>query len=536
MIKTLRHLFCQSILFCFSFLSLQAQITINSKVDLTEYPSLNFEITNRDPNYLDQKRYDFFKVQDSDQVKIDSVSMSQVADTTNYSTENKCVLVLLESINHIDRREQVNTFFYALRAALPDFVNSGDSIQIAVFNLRQDNTRVLKKLHNGFTDDIEVLQTALDNYDPSSERESKAVSEIPGAINEGIALLVDVPVSFNKSILLLSEERTNLYSTQRTFVNVIKNAQEKEIVVNTIKYNRAGYLQHANPVLADQTYGEHHVLELSTGLLKTSNSTKQAQSEMLITSILNNVVRRSKGTVAAVSLTLENTYHDGKQLEILINQLNSSYNGEFSFTSPGNWYYGQIQKNTLASILISLLLLSVLIYIVLKLYKNHQSNKINALDDLRRQENEHSNQQTKIKNQQDEIDAIKRQEALRINKLKEIEYQKKTKAEEAILIMKMENLGGFPLVKFTDSTASETFEINRPKMTFGREKKSNNFHVANPNMSRTHFSIVFNYPDYTVIDNNSTNGMIINGYKLKESVLKNGDVIEIADATFTFYH
>ena len=29
--------------------------------------------------------------------------------------------------------------------------------------------------------------------------------------------------------------------------------------------------------------------------------------------------------------------------------------------------------------------------------------------------------------------------------------------------------------------------------------------------------------------------MIINGYKLKKSTLKNGDVIEIADATFTFY-
>ena len=37
-----------------------------------------------------------------------------------------------------------------------------------------------------------------------------------------------------------------------------------------------------------------------------------------------------------------------------------------------------------------------------------------------------------------------------------------------------------------------------------------------------------------MIDNNSVNGIIINGYKLKDAVLKHGDVIEITDVTFTF--
>ena len=32
-----------------------------------------------------------------------------------------------------------------------------------------------------------------------------------------------------------------------------------------------------------------------------------------------------------------------------------------------------------------------------------------------------------------------------------------------------------------------------------------------------------------------TNGIIVNGYNLKNTLLNNGDIIEIADVIFTFY-
>jgi pSer/pThr/pTyr-binding forkhead associated (FHA) protein len=71
-------------------------------------------------------------------------------------------------------------------------------------------------------------------------------------------------------------------------------------------------------------------------------------------------------------------------------------------------------------------------------------------------------------------------------------------------------------------------------MRVGREKY-NDIYISNPNISRTHFTIIFKSSEYMILDNGSTNGMIINGYKLKKSILKHGDVIEIADTTFTFY-
>ena len=288
-------LYC--IIFFFSFFTLEAQIKVNSEIDVTSYPSISFDIYNRNPDFKTKENYNFFRLSGASEVLIDSVSISNINDTINYSKENKCVLILVESINNSDRYEQVNTFFKALNNSLEKFVNSGDKIQIAAFHLRQDNTRILNPLHNNFTDDIKVLQNAIKDYDASKNKETKPVSEIPGAILEGIDLLVEIPVDYSKSILLLSEERTNKYSTQKTFVNVIDIAQDKEIVINSIKYNRSDYRQHTNPVLAAQTYGESKVLELSRGNLRGANRKKQAEVEKIISATMNNVVKRSKGTI-----------------------------------------------------------------------------------------------------------------------------------------------------------------------------------------------------------------------------------------------
>ena len=518
-----------------SFLNLEAQVKVNSEVELINYPSISFDISNRNPNFKTENNYDFFKISGSNEVLIDSISMTQVKDTVSYSNINKCVLILVESINNPQRIEQVNTFFRALENSIPKFVNPGDKIQIVSFHLNQDNGRVLVPLNTSFTDDIDVLKNAIRNYDASKNRETKVVSEIPGAILEGIDLLVEVPKDYSKSILLLSEERTNKYSTQKTFVNVIKRAQEKDIVINTIKYNRSDYRQHTNPILATETYGESKVLELSRGNLKKTNLKKQLQADTLISSILKNVVKRSKGTIAKATLVLNDVYKDGREQQILVKELNSPHSNEFIYNAPGNWYFGQFQKNSFPTISISILLIILIILIINKFKTTQKANKLKLFNEAEEQKKNNLKQQTEILNQKKEIDSIKNLEQDRKNDLNAAQLLKDKNSKEAKLVEEMKALGDFPILKFSDSKNSDSFEINKPIMSFGRDKKSNDVHILNLNMSRTHFSIIFKASNYMILDNDSTNGMIINGYKLKSSPLKHGDIIEIADATFTFY-
>ena len=99
----------------------------------------------------------------------------------------------------------------------------------------------------------------------------------------------------------------------------------------------------------------------------------------------------------------------------------------------------------------------------------------------------------------------------------------------------MSSNGSFPILKFSDASSSKTFEINKPNISVGRDKGSNSICIPNNNMSRNHFSIVFLNNDYKVLDNKSTNGVRVNGRKTEEALLQDGDIIEIAELTFTFY-
>ena len=518
--------------FWICFLSVEAQIKVTSEVDLTDYPEISFDLNNRNPEFKGKSNYSFFKISGQEKKLIDSITIQKINDSIDYSKKNKCVLILVESINHFQRKEQVNTFFRALEGSLSEFINSGDKIKIAVFHLRKEslNNKTLKPLHESFTDNIDVLKKAIANYDASSEIKGKAVSEIPGAISEGIDMLVDLPYSFNKSILLLSDERTNNYSTQKTFVNVIDQAKDKEIVINTIKYNSLNYSQHTNPVMASRTYGESHILSKSRSFLRGTNKKKLIEAETKIISILKNVVKRSNGTTSKAKIFLKNAYKDGINNKIKIKELNSPFEFELNFKAPGNWYYAQFEKKPIRTTVITLILFVFIAISVKKIRGIRNLNKLKLLKEKEEQRKIQINQEDEILKQKKEIESMKIIEKERLDKIK---YNKLLE-EEKQLIQKMKLIGNFPIVKFSDSKNENTFEINKPVMTFGRDQ-TNDFCIPNPNISRKHFTIKFESSNYLILDNNSLNGMIVNGFKIKKSILKNNDVIEIADAKFIFY-
>ena len=165
------------------------------------------------------------------------------------------------------------------------------------------------------------------------------------------------------------------------------------------------------------------------------------------------------------------------------------------------------------------------------LVKQHKLKEREQTNRTKHQKEKEAQQEQEISSQQKELSDIKLQE----EKRKELELEKARKDKETQLIKQMLLKGSFPILKFTDSTGSTKFEINNPTITVGRDKGSNSICIANNNMSRNHFSIVFENNGYKVIDNNSTNGILLNGRKIKEAALDNADIIEIADISFTFF-
>lgn len=530
--KKILLFFC---IFQFIGIDILAQIQVNGQVDNAKFPYIEFVLHTRNPDELGLKDFQFFENIDGDKVELDSLNFDLLEDTVDYSIENKCVLIMIEALHHKDRYEQVITFFQAVKNSIDDIVNNGDKVKVVAFSLRDGSTNILHDVTSKFTDDVDEIIDEIDAYKINyNDYTNKKVSDIMGALEEGIESLVNQENSLPKSILLLSEERKNKYATL-TANNITEISKSKNIVINTIKYNRSYYEQYLEPTLSKETYGISKVLSTSSGTSRKSNPEKARESEELIIEILENTVQRASGNKYLVGINVLNDTKDGQQSSLIIKQLDSKYKIKLSYTATGNWIIAEFQKNLLLATGVSFLLLLTLGYIVWSFIDKNKKKKLDLELSKKRQRQINKEQESEILKQKQEILAMQNKDAQKVKSDQLLQQNALKKSEEKKLISQMKRLGAFPILKYSDGNNNTQFEINTPVTAVGRDEKTNKICVPNSNISRNHFSIIFSNDKYTIVDNNSLNGMIINGYKLKNSELKNGDIIEIADVTFTFY-
>ena len=526
------------LLFCtFQFFSndILAQIQVNGQVDNSEFPYIEFVLQSRDPDELSLGDFQFFENIDSNKVELDSINFDLLEDTVDYSTKNKCVLIMIEALYHKDRFEQVKTFYQAVGNSINDIVNKGDKVKIIAFALTNRSSNLLEDVTSRFTDDIDEIKSDLDSYKIEySEFTNKPVANITSALEKGINLLVEQDNALPKSILLLSEERNNKYD-QLTANDITELAKSKNIVINTVKYNREKYIQHSMPTLAKETYGISEKLSLSSGKLNRANAQKVEEAENIIIDIIDNCVQRSSGNEYLIGVNLLDDTKDGQENELTVVQVDSQNKTTILYTASGNWFFAQFQKNLYLATGLSFLLLLILVYLIW-LFVDIKKNKQLAFDQSEKRRNKiEKEQESEILKQKQEILAMKEKQAQKEKSDQLSQQNALKKIEEKKLISQMKRLGAFPILKYSDDNNSAQYEINTPVTKVGRDEKSNIICIPNSNISRNHFSIIFSNDKYTIVDNKSTNGMIINGYKLNNSQLKNGDIIEIADVTFTFY-
>ena len=525
-------------IFLFLFLfseNIIAQITVTSDFDVTNFPEVSFTINNRDLATTTENSIKLIQNIDLKKVKVDSLKLDQLVDTNNYSKSNKCVVILIEALQHIERYEQYLTFSKSLIESFSEIVNDGDKIQLYAFSLRNSNPNILRKINLEFTDDISVLENSLKSYVVErNDFTRNKVSDIYGAVLEAVDVLNDFETTLPKSILLLSEERNNVYSTQKSSYNAIEKALRHNISINTIKYNRSNYLQHKDPTLADQTYGTSYVLKFSSGDTQKVNTSKLEESSEKIKLIFSNLVKFSKGKDYKLSFISKDVLKDGKAHNAILYVNNFSKPINLKYRHPGNWVYKSFQQYLLVSILASICILLLLIFLLKKLYDSYNEKIRNEKERIENQEKINLEQENKIKDQDAKFNELKIDEENRIKQQKELEVEKKRLKDEESLIKAMLSRGKFPLLRYSFEDTTQTFEINVPKIFIGRDK-SCFISIDNNHLSRKHFSIEFFNNTYTITDNNSANGLLLNGVNIEKVELKHGDIIEIANMKFIFY-
>ncbi len=528
----MKKIFILITVFVFS-LSTYSQIQFyDDSTSVADFPEISFQINDRDPDL--KVKSDFILRERLDQLKvIDTFSFSHLKDSLSYSDENKCILVMIETLGHSDRYEQLGTSITAINNSLSRFINKGDKVKLVWFALRNAETKVLNDINPKFTDSINEIRSYLNKFLlPDNDSTNNIVSSITGALIEGVDVLDKLDSSLPKSIILISEERNNKYEGVSNG-EVIAAARDKGVVINTIKYNRFKDEQFSIPTISKGTYGERFVLSQSSGNQRVNNK-KKSEIENRVVQISKNLVKQSKGNNYKFSFFTKNDIKDGKNYRVQVEVTDSEQVEELSYKAPGNWVVGQFQKNLILSIVISIILIVLITILVLKIFRSYKEKALARENEMLEQRKKTELQQEEIDKQNKEIDRIKNEEIER-QKI-DSEIQKKKKENE--LITKMLQNGNFPILKVIEGNNSKTYEVNKPLFTVGRSS-SNNLTVNNPHISGNHFKISFDGNDYKLTDNGSTNGTLVNGFKYQgnsgSTNLNDGDIIEVTEVTIVFY-
>ena len=530
----MKKIFILFTVFVFS-LSTYSQVNFyNDSTSVADFPKISFQINDRDPDL--KVKSDFILRERLDQLKvIDTFSFSHLKDSLSYSDENKCILIMIETLGHSDRYEQLSTSITAINSSLSRFINRGDKVKLVWFALRNTETKILNDINPKFTDSINEIKSYLNKFRlPDNDFTNKYVSSITGALYEGIDLLDKFDSSLPKAIILISEERNNNPKFEQVSnEEVITAAKDKGVVINTIKYNRFKYEQFSIPTLSARTYGERFVLSQSSGNQRV-NYNKKGEIENRVVQISKNLVKRSKGNNYKFSFLTKNDIKDGKSYKIQVEVTDSEQIEELSYKAPGNWVVAQFQKNLILSIVIFLILIVLITILVLKIFRSYKDKALARENEMLDQRKKTEQQQEEIDKQNKEIDRIKNEEIER----QRIDSENKKKEKESELIKKMLQNGNFPILKVIEGNNSKSYEINKPFFTVGRSS-SNNLIINNPHISGNHFTISFDGNDYKLTDNGSTNGTLVNGFKYQgnsgSTNLNDGDIIEVTEVTIVFY-
>lgn len=478
-----------------------AQITVETISVKEDFPEVSLKITDRNPK---QKAATDFTVLETG----GSIGF-QLQNLGNLHSNDKVqnILILVENLNHPDRLQ-----FYkqTLKNAINSLKTEHYNINIAMFDrVRNQGTQSVFPLLKSFTSNKSELLNAIEGIQPKNDIfGNNKSSDLYLAIFEGLELLNN-KFTQNQTLFVLSTAFNNKWSSHTSSESAKAFAEKNNITVHSLQYRIQGFEHHKLTDLVAVNYGNEII----------TNNELKAQNFIIntISSITNNL---------------------GKQY-IISYTSNHNENGEIytdSLQISGTSYSYSVKTNNKLALLYyclaGLLLALLLLFIVLKIRRNKQQNRVELVA-LENQVQTEKNKSLSI-----DRDLTMQKEALqKINRTKEEELlDKKLEAQEEEIYKQMKLLGALPILQFTTSISKNklvSFTIEKSRISIGRSV-ANDVVLSSPTVSRDHAEIFFKENVYYIKDLNATAGTFLNGEKITETQLKHGNIIKLGKVEITF--
>ncbi len=499
------------IILCFHTVLINAQ-TFNlseSDFNIKEFPRVEFKFWTRSIFDIDKNK---FILKEND-ISVQDFSFKPIADIDQKTESKNKILFLLIENHYLAKGINERAFFKNILASgIKGHIIPGDKVFVGTFDWYRGNKYVF--LQNAVPSDNEnsIISIVNSITAPRSLQNVQQGSDIYFALDDAINFLSKLKDTLPKNILLFSDDFPNI-AGQKTVDEVRNSSLKSDIPIYAIGYN----------IGADR-YSEimkNELCLLTNGTYFSNSQNDQNACAQKVGEFIDNMNTNSLGKMYMASF-VSSQKKTGQLVNIKIG-LNEKNLEVATIKYPFN-VFDWVKENIFLSIsgLLGLILIGFLIFLIFKKMKNKKILKI-----IEEQE-----KQLQLKHTEDEIERLKLLQMGNDQKLKDqkMQFEDEVKLERLKKLMKAK--GVTPRVTYEYNGQKGQFFIDSPKFTFGRDGKSNSFHIAVTSVSRNHMEIDFNENgQFTIKDLKSTNGVIVNGTKVDMAILKHGDIIKLGDVT-----
>jgi hypothetical protein len=474
-------------------------------VNYNQFPKIELKLWSRSFHSLDTGN---IGMKENDSI-LSNVSYKTL-NSDSFKALNKILFILIEN-HYLAKGAAERSFFKkVLTGALNGHIKRGDKIYIGTFDWYRNNKYVFIKNETPSDNAYELSGIINSINSPASLSNEQKGADIYFALDEALKFVSKLKDSLPKNILLLSDDYPNI-AGQKTVEEIRELSLKSGIPIYAIGYNVGGdrYSLVTEKEICEPTNGEYF----------SSSTNNIAICTERVGAFLDNMNANSFGKTYLVSYTTKQKKLGQKvNLAILVNGKSADIAKiKYPFNLL-NW----IARHVLLTLAFGLVFV-LFIFGAFLLNKGRQKAK-------NKKHIEEQEKQLQFRNTETEIFRLKQQQQVSEKRL----YDQKNKIEEQARLEKQKQLlkakGLMPRITYEYNGQKGHFFVDSPKFTLGRDKDSNSFHMSVPSISRNHAEIIFDeIGQFIIKDLNSTNGVIVNGHKMSETALKNGDTIKLGD-------
>lgn len=473
---------------------------IENGFNTDNFPDVSFVYHSYDPSVLEKSDIWYLKESGSNR----DFSFEKLPNRIVNQPQN--ILILWEDMAH----NGFGQYDFTKKTLLGFFntadISTQDRFAISTFNRRTNTNPASKSITNGFSNDRYQIIQSIEDYQRSSQyyQDFPNRSDMYTAIREGLEQLA--PLKNTKAIIVFTSGYSMKNSGADSEVQVLLKAQQLHIPIYIFQYYyRSGVAPEAEG-FAKSTFGgfyshkDAHTAEAALINLYSKINTRYQGHNYKITFTSN---AKRNDDVRTVNLSV-------KGVEIQ-EQLFPPTHTFKTFAKEYPWVF----------VLAIIVFAGIVTGVVLFVRKTKQDTQANR-ETIKQLEEQHIKDVEEARQQQIARDQAAKEEIIR--------KQKEEEENRLRNLMAVKNV--YPRLKCNIDSNIFTYEISKPITTLGRE--NSDVILPNHKVSRQHAKIVFNGSCFEIIDDNSTNGVWVNGQKVSQTTLRSGDTIILGDVIITF--